>query len=341
MVGILKRFNVLWVTILLSIIFFLVFDNTFRLIGRIFFYSPWGATGNIVLSEKLFWIDGVKPDIVILGDSRAGNGIKPIVIERTLEEKGIKTSVVNIWLPGTGLTDLLEITERLVTKYPPRLTIVTINEKQLAQPPQVKEMKNWDQRFIHRWPEIKSFLDDTWWYLNLASGAMLWGAFIKRATYNAFFGIAKFILFKQKPPSGSIGGDKGYMRMEGKQKESRLMSQRVSEREWYKGYLPSKEGTKKLSSLIYAIKRHNINLLLITMPVSKEMFEIFPEEAYNGFIKEVEALSRDTGVKFLNFYPMKDMPQDYFFDLQHMNDRGAEYFSRYLVEEAIMPMIRN
>jgi len=53
--------------LLAVLLFFIIGNLLFLLVGKIFLYSPWAAGGDIPITEDIFWINGRKPDVVFLG----------------------------------------------------------------------------------------------------------------------------------------------------------------------------------------------------------------------------------------------------------------------------------
>lgn len=46
------------------------------------------------------------------------------------------------------------------------------------------------------------------------------------------------------------------------------------------------------------------------------------------------------GIPFVHYYQNRYLPPDAFFDDHHLNDRGAEAFSRQIASEIIVPALK-
>lgn len=108
-----------WRDCLLILLLISAGDLACRAAGRAFLFSPWAASGDISLSEELFWVADRRPDVVLIGDSRTGTGLKPLSIERVLKDQGIDANVVSIWLAGAGLVETRQIIDRGGAEVPP------------------------------------------------------------------------------------------------------------------------------------------------------------------------------------------------------------------------------
>jgi lysophospholipase L1-like esterase len=75
--------------------------------------------------------------------------------------------------------------------------------------------------------------------------------------------------------------------------------------------------------------------------VAPELAAKFPPERYGAFIRFLEDTTAAADIPFLNYYQARNVPSDGFFDHHHLNDKGAEVFSRQIAEEVVAPALRD
>ena len=108
---------------------------------------------------------------------------------------------------------------------------------------------------------------------------------------------------------------------------------------WTDMFPPSEKGRefnlKKIDSIINLAKKHKINTVIVTTPITKDAFDILQEKKpyYDiyQFYKELEQKYPDT--KFLNYLDLF-FKNDYLFsDNNHLNSTGAREFSRIIYSD--------
>lgn len=87
------------------------------------------------------------------------------------------------------------------------------------------------------------------------------------------------------------------------------------------------QSVKALKSIIETCKKHNINVILVFPPAYYEAFDYIPNT------RDVIALYRDISTKYnIQFLDYSQNPitrqKSYFYNTQHLNKTGAEYFSK-------------
>lgn len=108
---------------------------------------------------------------------------------------------------------------------------------------------------------------------------------------------------------------------------------------WTDLFPPSEKGRefnlKKIDSIINLAKKHKINTVIVTTPITKDAFDVLQEKKpyYDiyQFYKELEQKYPDT--KFLNYLDLF-FKNDYLFsDNNHLNSTGAREFSRIIYSD--------
>lgn len=75
-------------------------------------------------------------------------------------------------------------------------------------------------------------------------------------------------------------------------------------------------------------KKNNIKLYVVTFPVRSDLIKAFPDKDY--LFKEINRMSKDLGFTYLNFYDDPEFDWDDFWDYDHLNESGAEKFTKKL-----------
>jgi len=52
-----------------------------------------------------------------LGDSRVGEGLKPVTVEQVLADRGMQLSIVNIWVAAAGPGEYRKIVRNLLGRH--------------------------------------------------------------------------------------------------------------------------------------------------------------------------------------------------------------------------------
>jgi hypothetical protein len=327
--------------LLAVLLFFIIGNLLFLLVGKIFLYSPWAAGGDIPITEDIFWMNGRKPDVVFLGDSRVGEGLKPVTVEQVLADRGMQLSIVNIWVAAAGPGEYRKIVRNLLGRHKPRLIICDINENALNGKLSEGSQAS-GSRVFNRLPGWVESYQDTWeWRLQSIFAAKHWGGLIEQAFYNMVSDLGRVILLGNDLSSGSIGKSKGYFKQSGRQRPANLAVREAIDDKIYPSIQIADEEAIKFKALLSTIQKSDLHLVMILTPVAPELAAKFPPERYGAFIRFLEDTTAAADIPFLNYYQARNVPSDGFFDHHHLNDKGAEVFSRQIAEEVVAPALRD
>ena len=95
-----------------------------------------------------------------------------------------------------------------------------------------------------------------------------------------------------------------------------------------------REHNRKNSQMFYynkineLAKKNNIKLYVVTFPVRSDLIKAFSDKDY--LFKEINGMSKELGFTYLNFYDDPEFEWDDFGDYDHLNERGAEKFTKKL-----------
>ena len=322
-------------------LFFIIGDQVFLLVGKMFLYSPWAASGNITIAEDIFWINGRIPDVVFLGDSRFGEGLKPVTVEQVLTDRGMHLSTVNIWLAAAGPEEYRKIVRNLLGHHKPRLIICEINENALNKKSSEGSQDS-GSRIWHGNPGWLKSCQDTWeWHTHTIFAAKHWGGIIEQAFYNMVSDLGRVFFLGNERSDGNLGKSKGYFKNRGRQRPANIAVREAIDARVYPTIQVTAEEASKFKAFLSAVRESDLRLVMILAPVAPELAAKFPSERYGAFIQFIEDTTAAAEIPFMNFYQARGLPSDAFFDHHHLNDKGAEMFSRQIAEEVVAPALRD
>lgn len=327
--------------LLAVLLFFMIGNLLFLLVGKLFLYSPWAASGDITIAEDIFWINGRIPDVVFLGDSRFGEGVKPVTVERVLADHGARLSTVNIWLAAAGPEEYRKIVRNLLGPHNPRLIICDINENALNIK-STEETQDAGGGILHGtqvW--LKSYQDRWEWRISTIVAAKHWGTIIEQAFYNMVSDFGRAFLLGNELSSGSIGKSKGYFKNRDRQRPANLAVRAAIDAKIYPTMRVTDERALKFKVFLSAVRESDLRLVMVLAPVAQELAAKFPPERYRAFIRFLEDSTEAADIPFVNYYQVHGLPSDAFFDHHHLNDKGAEMFSRQIADEIVAPALRD
>ncbi len=322
--------------LLAVLLFFIIGNLLFLLVGKLFLYSPWSAGVDITMTEDIFFISGSKPDVVFLGDSRFGEGIKPLTVEEALAERGERQSTVNLWLAGAGPEEYRKIVRSLLGYHNPRLIICDINENALN-----KKYSEGSSIWKGTLGWVESYRDLWEWRINNIFAAKHWGGMIEQSFYNMVSDLGRVLLLGNDRSDGNLGKSKGYFKNKGRQRPANMAVREAIDDKVYPNMQVTDEGALKFKAFLSAVRERDLPLVITLAPVAPELAAKFPPERYDAFIRFIEDTTAAAGIPFVNYYQIQGLPSDAFFDHHHLNDKGAEIFSRQIADEVVAPALRN
>jgi hypothetical protein len=320
---------------------FIAGDQLFSLVGKLCLYSPWATSGDMTISEDIFWINGRKPDVVFLGDSRVGSGLKPLTVDNQMSVSGVQMTSVNIWMAAAGPEEYRKIIRHLLSDQKPRLILCDINENALHQSSPDKETL----RNAGIWRSAQDMIDrhgeEFDWQLRYHSGSLHWGVFVQRAIYNAISDVGRVLFYGHRISSGSLGQLKGYRISSGHEREVSLALQRERDAKSYPLLQVTDTSSLHFREFLSAVRDRDLRLVIFLAPVAPELSALFPPERYWALLRFLKETTADYGIPFVNYYQNPNLPPDAFFDNHHLNDQGAEAFSRQIASEIIDPALKD
>lgn len=75
-------------------------------------------------------------------------------------------------------------------------------------------------------------------------------------------------------------------------------------------------------------KKNNIKLYVVTFPVRSDLIKFFPDKDY--LFKDINKMAEEIGFTYLNFYNDLEFEWNDFWDYDHLNENGAEKFTKKL-----------
>jgi hypothetical protein len=320
---------------------FIAGDQLFSIVGKLCLYSPWATSGDITISEDIFWINGPKPDVVFLGDSRVGSGLKPLTVDNQISTGGTLITSVNIWMAAAGPGEYRKIIRHLLADNKPRLILCDINENALHQSSPEQDIP----RTAGVWHSAQYLIDlygeGFDWQLRHLSGTLHWGVFVQRAIYNAVSDVGRVMFYDDKISSGSLGRSKGYRINSGHERKIKLALQRDRDARAYQSLQVTEASSKRFREFLSAVRDSDLRMVIFLAPVAPELLGLFPPPRYHAFLRFLKETTAYYGIPFVNYYQNPHLPPEAFFDSHHLNDRGAEAFSRQIASEIIDPALKD
>ena len=96
----------------------------------------------------------------------------------------------------------------------------------------------------------------------------------------------------------------------------------------------------RLEHLIAAASRHGVEVDLVTMPVWSSYFELMDQRIWDDERSTYERLAQRPGVRYLNFLRTPALTADDFYDVDHLDQRGAVRFTKLLDAALLNPAER-
>jgi hypothetical protein len=179
------------------------------------------------------------------------------------------------------------------------------------------------------------------WKLRRISGTLHWGVFVQRTLYNAVSDMGRAMFYGHRISSGSIGESKGYRISKGRERESGLALHRKMDARTYSSLQVTDVSSMHFKNFLSTVRDSDLRLVMFLAPVAPELFALFPPDRYEAFLRFLEETTAYYGIPFMNYYQNHNLPSDAFFDNHHLNDRGAEAFSRQIASEIINPALND
>jgi hypothetical protein len=104
------------------------------------------------------------------------------------------------------------------------------------------------------------------------------------------------------------------------------------------GELPS--NVAALERACTLLKRRNVSVVFITVPVHHTYYDQINVTSYQRMQETIKQISANSGVPYFNYLRDEGFTTEDFIDSDHLNERGAEKFSRILNEDVVKRYVR-
>ena len=98
------------------------------------------------------------------------------------------------------------------------------------------------------------------------------------------------------------------------------------------------DAKRRLTLMASRLKEHGVQLIITISPAYPTYFKAFDPELVRSFYAAVEQLCKETSAKCVNYNGDKRLVAGDFFDLHHLNQGGADKYSRILDQEVIQKL---
>ena len=96
----------------------------------------------------------------------------------------------------------------------------------------------------------------------------------------------------------------------------------------------SDEQIKYLKKTIDLCREHDIEIIFISPPVYRKYYEMIPDTFMKGYEYYRQYFSEEYNVHTINMLDFR-FPSDYYGDADHLNSRGARWFTEYIEDSLI------
>lgn len=91
-----------------------------------------------------------------------------------------------------------------------------------------------------------------------------------------------------------------------------------------------KENTQILKDYLQLLKDNNIKPIVVVCPVTKYYSKYFPQRLKDEFHSIIHEVNKEYEFQFLDYFDCDLFQDDDFYDVSHLNDKGAEKFTELL-----------
>ncbi len=268
-------------------------------------------------AQTTFSIDSTTQDILIFGSSRAVRHYSPNVLS-----KALNMSCYNVGRDAQSLPYYAAMQEAIFTRYKPKMIIVDVNNWELAPGEAKYEKLSILLPYYRHHPELAPYLKQSgrWEGIKLLSRTYPYNSSIFILAYN--------FLFANK----LIADEHGFAPLTGKMTSAMLddyasrlkLNSRASAES---DKIIDRKALNYYRKFLANTNTHKIKTYVVISPkVLKE-----PLDARNKLLKKIA--QEYPNVKFIDFSDNKDYSMMYgkFADVFHLNNEGAEEFTRDLI----------
>lgn len=298
---VLKKFVNYKVIVLSLVSFFLVDQVGGALILRLF----QSAKSGIALKERVIFFE-TNEDILFLGSSRAAFHYVPEIFEEKLN-----LSSYNAGREGTGIFFHYAILIATLERYKPKMIILDVDFRDVYD-----RGGDFGENVFGQLRPYYGLINDEF------------DRYITRKPYDYLFNQSKLLRFNKKflniLSANLSSSDKTFMGF----KPLTGTWNGINKTSKDENFKFSEEHLNQLEKFIIKAIDNDINLVLVSSPTNK----IVP----NKFFKIVQEMCSKHKVSYFDFsHHDETMHREFFYDLEHLNLRGAEKFSELLADSLI------
>lgn len=274
--------------------------------------------------DKLHYVESRMPTLLVLGNSRVDNGFDPC----TLLERGAgNISGFNLGIPGANAGILYGLTKRLADKgrlgaKGVRVVLIGLDENLL------QAEDNLDYGVFYS--------DPSWLWQNhdwrgiLAHSIRLWGfsANLKQLREpGKALGFIQSSFTSMEPIGGGAAEHLGYRAGFGGLQDA----EQVHRQQESFNSPPDPIQVKALFATVALLQRHGVQVAVVYPPLlNRELLYLTPQIPAAQPYAAVAGRLADLGIPLLALEPGTQRDPEMFVNPGHLNDRGAQYYSRLL-----------
>lgn len=323
-------------TVTSCLLYFFLFSLLSRLLGLSF----WQPDNESTLNLYAFQHSLERPDVVVMGSSRAYAGLSPSIIERQVFQKtGKRIRAFSIAQRGGAIrTDRVIIRDVLKGKKRPGLILLGVDTRGFNSNNHIQ-----DEIYFKYYATQRDILSEDG---SITLAELGWRAqgFI-RDTSNLLRLVEsspwqsdhKEQLALLTKHHGAIPVERSVADLDGEElalMKSRLFSVRGEE---LKRYEIEGVADHAFKSIISLCDERNIKLVVVNMPVHPEFMDIYRNDERSRFLEYIVPACEHAHVEFANLQEEVALDDTEFWDLGHVNKYGAEIIGRYITEELLLP----
>jgi hypothetical protein len=289
---------------IILIIFLILTDQVAGGILRYFYFKQESG----LLYRTTYAIDSTKADIIVLGSSRANHHYVPQIFRDCL-----KKTFYNAGREGSSLLYNYAVFKAIINRYTPELVIFDLNPNELYYESGCYDRLSALLPYYKKHTEIRNIvnLKSRYEQLKLVSAIYPFNSLIFT------IGIGNLEINKLRK-----GDSDGYIPLKNILSDSTLTTLNSDF-----GRLDTNK-TNSLKDIMRICKLKNISLYLIESPI----YASIENDKSTSFI---EQLAIENNIYFLNYNNHKEFIRypAYFQDRDHLNDKGADFFSNLIVQK--------
>ena len=305
------------------------------------------------LPEKvqLYLQQAKAPDILLMGSSRGYLGLNPWVMEEVLQKHGLPVTALNISISASSLDlNYLILKNFLIDGKKPKVIVYALSEFDILglYPPDTH------YRSLLRLPyaNLLSHIDDWRWFAKKGKGTRF--DFITEQLFPSYkdrflirdtlaFVLPQFRQFLLYPAGRSDA--KGFVADDYPATQKMNYDNDIGYRHIEPQYDVNRPFFADLDAFLSLAQKHNIELILVSMPVSKQFLSYWNDDKkVDQYCRMVDEYARINHVRLLNVYTgitKYSKAEVEFSDSNHLLRVGSERLSKLIATRYLLPLFGN